>query len=78
MTINLEFLGIKMVVEYNYQPAEIQTWTDPGCDESFEVIGVRTEHGDDISSIFDTYDQLFNPIEEAVAEAHRDHYADEH
>lgn len=78
MTIHLEFVGIKMVAEYNYQPAERQTMDHPGCDESFEVIGVHTEHGDDILPMFESYDQLWDPITDAVSEAHRDHYADEY
>ena len=77
MTSNVTFVGVKLTVEYNYSPEQKQTYDDPGFDESFEVIGVHTEHGDDVLAIFELKD-IGHMLEDKVAEDHRDRYADEY
>lgn len=78
MTIHTSLHGTKLVVEYNHTPAQLQTHDDPPYDETVEVIGVHTEHGDDIIGLFESNDSLQESLDEALLEAHRDRYADEY
>lgn len=75
MNIRLRFLGINLFVEYDYQPEESMTLDYPGCPEYCEVTKITTEHGDDITSLFDT---MADKIEDAILEAHRDKYYEEY
>jgi hypothetical protein len=78
MTINVRFQGINLVAEYNFEPAQIQTFYDPGFDESFELVNVHTEHGDDIGPIFDLSEYLVEMLEEAIRDGHHDKYSEEY
>ena len=77
MTIQVTFQGVKLSVEYDYCPAQLQTYDDPGFDEAFEVIGVHTPKGDDIFGLFEDSD-FGQSLEDCVAEAHRDRYVEDY
>ena len=78
MTIHMSLHGTRLVVEYNHTPAQLQTHTDPGHDETVEVLGVHTEQGSDIIGLFECNSSLQEALDEALLEAHRDRYADEY
>ena len=78
MTINVNFKGTPLVVEYGYEAAQLQTHTDPGFDESVEVIAIHSKSGDDLLDMFQAIGELWGLIENDTLEAHRDRYADEY
>ncbi|WP_343656360.1 hypothetical protein [Cupriavidus sp.] len=57
-TVTIVHNGVTLRVTGDYSPAESQTWTDPGCDASFDVyklmdrdVDVAHLHEDDMDEI---------------------------
>jgi len=78
MTINVCFRGTDLVVEYDYEDAQLQTHEDPGFDETVEVTGIKSKGGDDLLEMFEATPVLWESITSNTLEAHRDRYADEY
>ena len=53
MNLKINFLGVDVIVEGDYQPEEKQTFDYPGADSNFTVYKVTTVSGDDLTELFD-------------------------
>lgn len=69
-TVPIELNGVSLRVTGDYSPAESQTWTDPGCDASFEVYRV-TDSGIDVTHLHeDDMDEIEALALEAAGDEH--------
>lgn len=69
-TIKLQDIQDGLVVEFDYQPAERQTWDYPGCAESIDITAI-TINGIDVFDLVESLRGL-KKIEEAALEAYRE------
>ena len=46
--ISINWNGIQLKCEYEYEPEEKATRTDPGCEEYFAVVSAKTPSGFDL------------------------------
>lgn len=74
-TVTIHALQENMVVEFDYQPAERQTWEHPGCDESIDITSV-TINGVDVCELITNLDG-WSRVEELVIEAYHEAQQDE-
>lgn len=68
---DITYKGIDLTVSYDYEPAEKQTWEEPGCDESYDIYEVF-HNGEDISDIIS--EDIREELTTALAEACRNPY----
>lgn len=68
---DITYKGIDLTVSYDYEPAEKQTWEEPGCDESYDIYEVF-HNGKDISDIIS--EDIREELTTALAEACRNPY----
>ncbi len=67
-TVAIDHDGTDFEVEIGYSPAEPQTWTDPGCDEYFEIVSISVR-GECIARFLSQKD--YAAIERAAIDALR-------
>lgn len=65
-TLSITLNGIALRITGDYSPAESQTWTDPGCDASFEVYRVM-DRDVDVTHLY--ADEQIEEIEALALEA---------
>lgn len=74
-TVTINALQEDMVVEFDYQPSERQTWDHPGCDESIDITSV-TINGVDVCELIINLKGC-DRVEELVIEAYHQAMQDE-
>lgn len=56
--MKINYRGVELNVEYDYQPYEPMEPNYPGCEEYVEVTKVLSKSGDDITELFDDFYDL--------------------